>query len=38
LFGDLKNGGTLHINVKDGAFDLQTVKSKSKEPETVDQN
>ena len=38
LFGDLKNGGTLHINVKDGAFDLQTVKSKSKEPETVDLN
>ena len=38
LFGELKNGGTLHINVKDGAFDLQTIKSKSKEPETVDQN
>tara|TARA_R110000851_G_scaffold2855_9_gene11500 strand:- start:782 stop:2821 length:2040 start_codon:yes stop_codon:yes gene_type:complete len=38
LFGELKNGGTLHIDVKDGAFDLTSVKSKVKEPETVDQD
>ena len=38
LFGELKNGGTLHIDVKDGAFDLTSIKSKVKEPETVDQD
>ena len=38
LFGDLKNGGKLHIDIKDGAFDLQTTVNTVKEPETVDKS